>query len=229
METNKFFKFLWRANAIFIFVAAMGAIIVVLLMGVLLLSELFHEDTPPPAIETVDGASNKDETFRIRLPYNFETVENFTYFDVKSKSRQVGYDKFSSGSSSQRRNIVVYDSDSKTSHWVFENLNQEIESFQELNKTIRDDAGKKTRVPKAFLLKVANSNVDGLITRNLWIMPLSGKNPKKIVSDIYGDLKLYTTDDDQLTLIIETSDGIDIYPVDLENLTLGQATTISPP
>ena len=39
METNKFFKFLWRANAIFIFGAAMGAIIIVLLMGVLLLSE----------------------------------------------------------------------------------------------------------------------------------------------------------------------------------------------
>ena len=227
METNKFFKFLWRANAILIFFAAIGAIILLFTAVSYVISDLFHEDTPPPAIETVDSVFAKDETIRIRLKTRFEAVDNFTYFDLKSG--EDNYGKFSSGSSSQRRNIVVYDSDSKTSHWVFENLNQEIESFQELNKTIRDDAGKKTRVPKAFLLKVANSNVDGLITRNLWIMPLSGKNPKKIVSDIYGDLKLHTTDDDQLTLIIETSDGIDIYPVDLENLTLGQATTISPP
>ena len=227
METNKFFKFLWRANAILIFFAAIGAIILLFTAVSYVISDLFHEDTPPPAIETVDSVLAKDETIRIRLKTRFEAVDNFTYFDLKSG--EDNYGKFSSGSSSQRRNIVVYDSDSKTSHWVFENLNQEIESFQELNKTIRDDAGKKTRVPKAFLLKVANSNVDGLITRNLWIMPLSGKNPKKIVSDIYGDLKLHTTDDDQLTLIIETSDGIDIYPVDLENLTLGQATTISPP
>ena len=225
METNKFFKFLWRANAILIFFAAIGAIILLFTAVSYVISDLFHEDTPPPAIETVDSVLAKDETIRIRLKTRFEAVDNFTYFDLKSG--EDNYGKFSSGSSSQRRNIVVYDSDSKTSHWVFENLNQEIESFQELNKTIRDDAGKKTRVPKAFLLKVANSNVDGLITRNLWIMPLSGKNPKKIVSDIYGDLKLHTTDDDQLTLIIETSDGIDIYPVDLENLTLGQATTIS--
>ena len=227
METNKFFKFLWRANAILIFFAAIGAIILLFTAVSYVISDLFHEDTPPPAIETVDSVFAKDETIRIRLKTRFEAVDNFTYFDLKSG--EDNYGKFSSGSSSQRRNIVVYDSDSKTSHWVFENINQEIESFQELNKTIRDDAGKKTRVPKAFLLKVANSNVDGLITRNLWIMPLSGKNPKKIVSDIYGDLKLHTTDDDQLTLIIETSDGIDIYPVDLENLTLGQATTISPP
>ena len=227
METNKFFKFLWRANAILIFFAAIGAIILLFTAVSYVISDLFHEDTPPPAIETVDSVFAKDETIRIRLKTRFEAVDNFTYFDLKSG--EDNYGKFSSGSSSQRRNIVVYDSDSKTSHWVFENLNQEIESFQELKKTIRDDAGEITYVTKAFLLKVANSNVDGTIARNLWIMPLSGKNPKKIVSDIYGDLKLYTTDDDQLTLIIETSDGIDIYPVDLENLTLGQATTISPP
>ena len=130
METNKFFKFLWRANAILIFFAAIGAIILLFTAVSYVISDLFHEDTPPPAIETVDSVLAKDETIRIRLKTRFEAVDNFTYFDLKSG--EDNYGKFSSGSSSQRRNIVVYDSDSKTSHWVFENLNQEIESFQEL-------------------------------------------------------------------------------------------------
>ena len=228
METNKFFKFLWRANAIFIFGAAMGAIIIVLLMGVLLLSEVFHEDTaPPPAIEAVDGTSNKDETFRIRLPYNLKTVENFTYFELRSG--EDSYGKVLSGSTSQNRNIGVYDTNTKTTHWVFESSNQEIESFLDLPMRVRDDAGKVKNITKAFLLKVANSNVDGTISRNLWIMPLNGKNPKNILSGISGNLKLHTTHDDQLTLMIETEDEIDIYPIDLETLTLGAVTTLSMP
>ena len=70
METNKFFKFLWRANAILIFFAAIGAIILLFTAVSYVISDLFHEDTPPPAIETVDSVFAKDETIRIRLPYN---------------------------------------------------------------------------------------------------------------------------------------------------------------
>jgi len=227
METNKFFKFLWRANAIAIFCAAMGALFCIVLAVGFVISDLFHEDTPPPTIESVDDASAKDETLRIRLQYKSNAVENFTYFNLRSG--EDNYGKLSGGSSSQRRNIAVYDSNTKTTHWVFETSNQEIEEFLRLQKTIRDDAGKSSSITKGFLLSVANSNTDGSITRNLWIMPLNGKNPKKLLSDISGRLKLHTTDDDQLTLMIERNAEIDIYPVDLETLTLGQVTTLSPP
>ena len=227
METNKFFKFLWRANAILIFFAAIGAIILLFTAVSYVISDLFHEDTPPPAIETVDSVFAKDETIRIRLPYNLKTVENFTYFELRSG--EDSYGKVLSGSTSQNRNIGVYDTNTKTTHWVFESSNQEIESFLDLPMRVRDDAGKVKNITKAFLLKVANSNVDGTISRNLWIMPLNGKNPKNILSGISGNLKLHTTHDDQLTLMIETEDEIDVYPIDLETLTFGSVTTLSMP
>ena len=48
-------------------------------------------------------------------------------------------------------------------------------------------------------------------------------------SGISGNLKLHTTHDDQLTLMIETEDEIDVYPIDLETLTFGSVTTLSMP
>ena len=226
METNKFFKFLWRANAVFIFFAAMFAAIGALIIVLWMITDLRSEETPPPAAEiALDDNSENQNDLRIQIPYRLRTVGNYTYFEMRSG--EDSYGKFSSSKESQLRNIAVHDLVLNSTEWVFPNPNQEIESFMPVEIVVRDQTQKSTQETKAFLLKVATSNVDKSIVRDLWIMPPNGKDVRKILSNISGKLDLHRLGDDEFRIIIETKDGVDIYPLDVSGLTIENPSTVT--
>jgi len=230
MEHNRFFKFLWRANAVFLFAAGL------LLVGMLLMSALFlindfgHSKTPPPSALTSTEQNRAEETFSLRAPsrkYGETPSENYTYFELRSGIDS--YSKLSSGSASQLRNIAVFDLNKNTTHWVFPDSGQQIENYDDVRKAVILETGDEKRISTGFILTVAKTLENGSVSRDLWVMTPDGKTLNKILSGISGSPDIERYGGNQIKLVLETKTHIDIYPFDVDRLTVGKPTRVSIP
>ena len=230
MENNKVFKFLWRANAVFLFVAGIGLIALLIMFAALLISDFGGSYTPPPAISGSVDQSGEKEVFRLRAPsykYNETKSDDFVYFQLRSGTDS--WSKLGSGESSQLRNIGVFDLNENTTHWVFPDAQQEIENYDAVNKNVMIEGKDKKLILTGYVLTVAKSLEDGSVGRDLWVMSPSGKALKKVLSDISDAPKIEPFGDDKIKLIIETKTHIDVYPFDVDMLTVGEPTRVSIP
>jgi len=228
MEENKFFRFLWRGNAVFLFIAGIGLIGILISIAGLLISEINYKSTPPPSVDMQTNTESEEVEFKISS-YNTPSVEDFTYFELESEAGSYG--KFSSGGGTayQTRNIGVFNLATNELKWIFPNPQQKIEAFAKVEKSIPSGDGKKTKVTTGFLITVAKSLTDNSVSRDLWIMSPDGKDFRKILSDISRRPKVETYKSNHAKLIIEAKTGLDIYPLDVDTLTLGPRTKISLP
>jgi len=140
MEENKFFKFLWRVNAVFLFFAGIG------LIGILL-----------PTVNTPVKKRAVEEVFSISPHRKSGSVDGFTYFELESEAESYGGFSSGSGKVFQTRNIGVFNLLTNEMNWIFPNAQQEIENFVEIEKSIPTDDGKTKNVTKGFLMTVATS------------------------------------------------------------------------
>ena len=157
MENNRFFKFLWRANAIFLFAAGLVLIGILLMMAAFLISDFGGSDTPPPTASSNSEKAEDKEFFRLTTPgkYKRQTAEGYAYFELRSGSDS--WSKLGSSESSQLRNIGVFDLNTDKIHWVFPDAQQEIEVFLSVTKSVKDATEKDKSVTTGFLLTVALS------------------------------------------------------------------------
>ena len=231
MEQNRFFKFLWRANAIFLFAAGVLLLGMILFWAALLIAGFGGSDAPPPSSVSTSADQNRaEEDFKISTgsnKYNRNKVEGFTYFELRAGTDS--WSKFGSGSSSQLRNIAVFDLNKDTTHWVFSDAGQEIEGYRAVNKTLALENGKTETVTMGFLLPVAKTLPDGSVSRDLWVMTPDGKTLRKILPNISRSPDIETYGDGQIKLILKTTAHIDIYPFDVDRLTVGEPVRISIP
>jgi len=229
MENSKVFKFLWRANAVFLFIAGIGLIGLLLMAFSFLILDRGYSTAPPPAVLAATDQSQGEEVFTLRHPSNYGKTfsTDFTYFELRSGTDSYG--KLSSGSSSQLRNIAVYDLNTDITHWVFPDAGQEIESFKSVGKSLKVDGREERTIRTGFLLTVAKTLPDRSISRDLLVMTPDGKTLKKVLSDIPGSPDVKTYSDDRKKLISESKTHIDIYPFDVDNLTVGKPTRVSLP
>ena len=140
------------------------------------------------------------------------------------------YGKFSSSSQSQIRNIAIFDLEKNTTKWVFSDAQQEIKKYQRINKSIVDENGATDTLTAGILLTVATSRADQSIVKDLWVMSINGENLRKILPDVKGNtIKLEYYDGKNAKLMVEADNNIDIYPLDVDNLTLGERVTVSWP
>jgi len=225
MENNKFFKLLWRANAIFLFAAGLLLIGILLFALGLMVLETRVSHTPPPSVSDNTHLNQAEETFRLKIPsrnYNQNGPENYTYFELRTGTDSYG--KFSSSKNSQIRNIAVYNLNSSESHWLFPNAQQEIEGFAELTKNLHEQ-----KITTGYLLTVAKSLPDGTVSRDLWVMSPDGKDLKELLADIKRRPDIETYGENKIKLIFEMDTSIDIYPFDVDALTIGTPTQITIP
>jgi len=227
MEENRFFRFLWRGNAIFLFLAGIALTSVLLMAWFVLISDLRYEDTPPPLAETSNTAVEKED-FRVRR-YNSHNnkVDDFAYYKLEYGTDSYG--KLSSGSSSQTRNIAVLNLATNETKWMFPNAQQEIEGMTPIKKTIIQADGKTKTETTGQLLSVAVSGPNKSITRDLWVMRTDGTEFRKMLSDIPVRPDVEHYGNNLIKLIIETKTGLEIYALNVDTLTLGPSTKISLP
>ncbi len=230
MEQNRFFKFIWRANGVFLFVAGLFLVGMALLSAIFLISDFGKSDTPPPPVSATAEPILAEGTFRLKAAsgkYNYDKVEGFAYFELRAGNDS--WSKFGSGSSSQLRNIAVFDLNSDTTHWIFPDAGQEIEGYRAVNKTETSSDGETISITTGFLLPVAKSLPDGSVSRDLWVMTPDGKTLKNILSGISRSPDIETYGDNQTKLVFESKTHIDIYPFDVDNLTVGKSVRVSVP
>ena len=230
MEENRLFKFLWRANAIFLFLGGALLIGILLISAIVMLADFRNSDAPPPTISADAERLEGNEAFRIETPsrkYRANEVEGFVYFELRSGTDS--YAKFSSGESSQLRNIGVFDLKTDEIHWVFPDAQQEVESFYSVTKSILDEKNQARTVTTGFLLTIAKSLSDGRIERDLWVMTPNGKNLRKILPNISRRPDIETYGENKVKLVMETDSKIDIYPFDVDTLRIGTPTEITIP
>ena len=61
-------------------------------------------------------------------------------------------------------------------------------------------------------------------------MSINGENLRKILPDVKGNaIKLEYYDGKNAKLMVEADNNIDIYPLDVDNLTLGEPITLTWP
>jgi len=229
MENSNFFKFLWRANAVFLFVAGIALVGLLLMAAVFMIADNRWSDAPPPTVSTSTETPLTNEVFELRAPtkYGKSVLDDFAYFELRSGTDSYG--KINSGSSSQLRNIGVYNLSTDTIHWVFPNAQQEIESFRSIGKTIASDTKDEKHIRTGFLLTIAKTLPDRSVARDLWSMNPNGTVLTKILSDIPQSPTMETYGEGQRKLIVETKTHIDIYPFDVDMLTVGKPTRVSMP
>jgi len=227
MDDNKFFKLIWRFNALVIFVGASALAVFALIALVLAISDSRNKATPPPVAEVPSNPNDVEEKFRIQIPHSSSQTGRYTYFEMRSGVDSYG--KFSSGSNSQMRNLAIYDLKTDAIKWVFETAQQEIEAYKPVVKSIKSGDGKTISVKQGFLITVATSRTDGTIARDLWVMKPDGQDFRKILSNITGrvDVKKYGGEVSKLLLV--TDETIDVYAFDINALTIGAPVTVSLP
>ena len=229
METNGGFKLIWRANTILLFIAGIGLIVLLLIFAALLIAESRHWDASPPAVSTSSGPNSGQGVFELRHPASYGKTfgSDFTYFELRSGTDSYG--SLSSSRSSQLRNIGVYDLNRDKTHWLFPNAQQHIEAFKSVGKTEAGPDGATTQIRTGFLLTVARTLENRSVSRGLWAMSPDGKDLRKVLSDISQSPDIRSYGDNQKKLIIETKTYIDVYPFDVDTLTVGEPTRVSMP
>ena len=86
-----------------------------------------------------------------------------------------------------------------------------------------------THMRTGFLLTVARTLENRSVSRDLWAMSPDGQDLRKILSDIPKSPDIRSYGDTQNKLIISTKSYIDVYPFDVDTLTVGEPTRVSMP
>lgn len=225
MDENRFFRVLWRINAVLIFGAAAAIAFWAMFFAVVLIAEERIDTPPPPVVESdAEISTSKDELW-FQIPYKLKVTGRYTYVEARVGTDSGG--KLSSYSESQLRNIAVINLETNESQWVFPDTQQEIDKFWEIETSSRNQKGKLVKTTEGFFLVVATSRADGSVNRDLWVMDPSGVNVKRIKSDVSGQLKFIEFGDNQIRVVIDRNSEIDIFELDIDNLTLGDPVSIS--
>jgi hypothetical protein len=225
MEQNKFFKLIWRINALAICIASLGAVLFILIGGLILIVEMRYYDTPPPVADTTENA-NTLEGLRLNIPYSPAIVEPYTYFELKTGKESTGSLSYSK---SQIRNIAIVNLETGLTKWVFDGLQQEIESYEKIGKSIQNTDGHPEQLTTGLLLTVATSQRDMSVVRHVWVMKPNGDGLSKVIEGVTGEVDIQRFGKDQVRIIIETKNNVEIYPLDVDTLTIGEPSTVSFP
>jgi hypothetical protein len=211
---------------VFLFIAGLAAICFITIAAFFLITEIRDYDIPPPISEGAHTASEEEEDLRVHVPYSTLTVGEYTYLELRSGKDSGG--KSLSYSKSQTRNIAVYNLKTDTTHWVFEGAKQEIEQYKPVRKETIDEEGEQQSIIQAFLITKSTRRLDGSINRELWIMTPNGKVLNKLLPQISKAPKIEYFGE-TIKLIVKADKNIIVYPLNIEDLTIGEAVKISTP
>jgi hypothetical protein len=228
MEDNKFFKFLWRANAIFIFALTAIGLFFAVTASFFAITEMRSDVSPPPIPSALNDIADDDkiEGLRLDVPHSPKTVGDYTYFELKMGKDSNG--KSLSYSKSQIRNIIVYNLKTDETHWVFETTQQEIESYKPILKISYNEEGEKIKITRGFLIVKATSDADKSVNRELWVMSPDGKDLRRLLANVSKTPNLEYFDG-QTKLIVETEKEITVYPINVDDLSIGAPVVVSVP
>ena len=98
-----------------------------------------------------------------------------------------------------------------------------------MKKNVRGEDGDISKITTGFLLTVARTLSDGEMSRNLWVMAPSGEDLTEVMANISGEARLEYFGENEVRLILETDEGVNIHPVDVDTLNIGAPLELNLP
>jgi len=197
VDDNRFFKFVWRVNAVALFLLLAA---VVIIGGVELISDAFRSNEPVVITNIADDPAG-EEKWALGSPQTIEGTD-FTYIPLVSEKKSIdttspnfkakGLHSYGGGYFSPSRNLLFVNKKTREMSWLFKDNNQLLLDIDLLSNSAEctDD-----RRIIAILYRVIKSdaNSDGILAADdvadLAISSSDGSNYKEIlpaVERVYG-------------------------------------------
>lgn len=192
MARSRFFRFVWKVNALIIFAAGALAVLAVFVATYKMAEDAFSAKRRGP---TVDVGAEPDAKEMLRLT-KFVAIEGSPYVMVplksEPKSRQSGYGK----EPPSLRNYVFLNSDDLSTHWLLPRNDYLIRDHHFLCKT-------EPRTKRSRVTQEAGSEETCRVLSILYEI---------VKKDTDGDKRL--TSKDEFTLLVSDPDGRNVQEIE---------------
>ncbi len=230
MEDNKFFRFVWRFNAIVI----MGSGLLAIAVSAFAAIEIVRSTTRERQginIVNVDDDSSSSQEWELG---NLREVDGTTYLMVPLYSDQSYTQSYYSKSTRSTRNYLFLDSETGNSKWLFANNDYLIASdsfISETNDKENNRLESKSVIAVLYQLIKQDTNGDGRLTNNdlltIAFTHFNGNDYQEVLSGVDRFLGYKVLKANSL-LILYQRDGIAYSAkVSLENFTLSNEKEIA--
>ena len=193
MSAQRFFRYVWRIDAILILVAAGIAVV-----G---LASLLVEEVSTRTANRHEAQRSVQVAAEPRTDLILEHAESVSGSSVLRADLSVsgGEGKFSSGGYSETRNILFIDPDQKNARWLLPDNKHVIEQRSD----IKDDLGEaKEKLLATAALIEAESSQTAPSTNRLVLFDASGRTLVEVASEV-SDLQLATLSGKEIVLLYE--------------------------
>jgi len=229
MEQSKFFKFIWRANGVLIFLIALLTLGLITFFFILESLLPTFQNTPPP-LQTNTQEVNKeaDVEFGMRFERRSQFAENYVIVEQYAVYNEKGLKSYS-GNRRQTRNIGIHNLTNGKTNWVFANNNQHIEDNVKIRKELTSSSGETESVIVGHFLVTATTSENDEVIRDIWVSDVDGLEIKKLISNVSKSPELIIFDSNQARILLESKGFLKAIEFDIETRTIGKTTIINPP
>ena len=225
MEQNRFFKFIWRANGVLIFLTALLILGFTIFLFFETLIPTFKDTTPPPQVTTAASAQTPDKSLKLKFEHT-RFDEKYVFIDLYSEEDGKGLKSYGR---TQTQNLGIHDLSTGETNWIFPNNNQHIKDKSRIIKTIKTETKKTDAQTLGHFLVTATTSTDGDVIRDVWVSSADGLDTRKIISDVSVTPKLVVLKNNQARILVKTDEAIQAIDFDIETRTIGKSTIIKAP
>lgn len=225
MDNNRFFKFLWRVNALMLFCVALLALVTIVSA---FSGDVFSgnsSDKPPVQIDIDNQVRLSVQDLEIRKT-SVHLSSDLVYFELGKHDNPGG---FKSYAQYVIYNVGIHSLASGKTQWVFPTNNQQIDTSEHFHKTEVLENGETKNTFVGHLFSSLTTDKDGNVRRDVWVSDVYGNGLQKILSDVSGKPDIWYFGDNRTKISFETKRGIDLVAFDVFTREIGETVTVQPP
>ena len=178
VRAQRFFRYLWRVNAVLIAIAAAGIAVAVVMLTVSTIQDKVRRREAAAASVIPGKPANKELSLSGLLP-----IEGTSIFRATLSSEHYGkhLDSFSSGEASEIRNILFVDTTTGTAAWLLPSDKERITNQEDVTQP----GEHKPPLAIVALVKPDGENTDAA-TGRLLIVDVAGRHVEQFASDVHA-------------------------------------------
>jgi hypothetical protein len=227
MHSSKFFRYLWRINALIIFGAGIVLIGVLVFAALKIGQEVFRTREVRNVVNVEQGAGMKES---LSLAHG-QRIRGQTCLMVAMQSDQDYQQAYFKKSTKATRNYMFIAGDASSATWLFPHNSFLVNEATQLPSEIYGREGEPT---KAILFVVTKGDTDGnhrITPDDLSVVALTrpdGRDYKEIAKDVVRVIS-HEIANDKLLLIYQARDGAFAASVSLEDFSVSRRELLPTP
>jgi len=197
MEHNKFFKWVWRLNGLFILLLLLFCLGWIIFFAIEAGRDYGQVYEPP--VTTIQE-TDADEVLTLQLAGNKHSNE-FILFTLRKEFKNITNIK---GNPTRPVNLGIYQPETQNIDWMFPSNDQVVSDYESLTqKTENED---KSLVLTGWLVITFSDEDWDSKLKTVWILSPDGMSKKAVLENIEGNPEIRQLPDDRL-IVFYKSDG----------------------